>query len=252
MGLFVPEDKFYDESVRQTGFNRYKQLLSLHFLDWFKVGLLTTAGALPLIAGITYSILVSSVLLLIPLSLLGGMFFGPFLAGLYDAIARGLRDDPMPWWENYKKSWKQNCRGSLLPGALVGLFLGVYAFMFMLLWWAQTAIPVSVLSLFLISGLLFITINTLYWPLLVLFEQSNADRLRNMLLFSAKYLWKVLGVGLLQLGYWSLFVLLAPWTLLLIPVLGAWYIVFLSLHLIYVPLNEELQIEERLQSAANA
>lgn len=105
-----------------------------------------------------------------------------------------------------------------------------------------------------ISGkkkLLFLTLNTLYWPQLVLFEQSNIDRFRNILLFSAKYLWKVLGVGLLQLAYWGLFVLLAPWTLLLIPVMGAWYITFLSLHLLYVPLNEELQIEERFRSAGN-
>lgn len=41
MGMFVREDPGYDESVRQTGFNRYKQLLSIRFGQWWKVNLLT-------------------------------------------------------------------------------------------------------------------------------------------------------------------------------------------------------------------
>lgn len=52
MGLFIREDPGYDESVRQRGFNRYKQLLSIRFGQWWKVNLLTLAGCLPLAAGI--------------------------------------------------------------------------------------------------------------------------------------------------------------------------------------------------------
>ena len=246
MGLFIPEDRDYNEAVRQVGFNRYKQLLSAHFGDWFKTNLLTVLGALPLAAGIALSILSSSVLVLIPCALVGGMIFGPFLAGMYDAVLRGMRDDPHRWWENYRRSWKQNFRSSLLPGAILGLFLGMYTFMGMLLWWAETAPSTGTTVLYLVSGLVLILICTLYWPQLVLFEQRNVDRIRNMILFSAKYLWKVLGVSLLQMGYWGICVLFAPWTLLLIPLIGVWYIVFLSLHLIYEPLNTEFEIEERI------
>lgn len=226
MGLFIPEDRDYNEAVRQVGFNRYKQLLSAHFGDWFKTNLLTVLGALPLTAGIALSILSSSVLVLIPCALVGGMIFGPFLAGMYDAVLRGMRDDPHRWWENYRRSWKQNFKSSLLPGAILGLFLGMYTFMGMLLWWAETATSTGTVALYLVSGLVLILICTLYWPQLVLFEQRSVDRMRNMILFSAKYLWKVLGVSLLQMGYWGIYVLFAPWTLLLIPVIGVWYIVF--------------------------
>lgn len=249
MGLFIPEDKDYNEAVRQVGFNRYKQLLSAHFGDWFKVNLLTVLGALPLAAGITLSILSSSILVLIPCSLLGGMLFGPFLAGMYDAVLRGMRDDPHHWWENYRRSWKQNFKSSLLPGAILGLFLGMYAFMGMLLLWAETVPTVRTVAAYLLSGLLLIWICTLYWPQLVLFEQRNLDRIRNMVLFSAKYPWKVLKCSLLQLGYWGIYLLFAPWTLLLIPVLGIWYIAFLSMHLIYDQMNKELEIEERFSEA---
>ena len=119
MGMFVREDPNYDESVRQKGFNRYKQLLSIRFGQWWKVNLITLAGLVPLAGGIFYSIGVSSMLVLLPCSVVGGMIAGPFLAGLYDAILRGLRDDPTPWRDAYARSWRQNWKGSLLPGALM-------------------------------------------------------------------------------------------------------------------------------------
>ena len=104
MGMFYREDRPYDESVRQTGFRRYQQLLSIRFGRWWKTNLMTLAGFLPLAAGIIYAIGTSSVLVMLPCSILGGIIAGPFLAGLYDAILRGLRDDPQPWWDCYKRA----------------------------------------------------------------------------------------------------------------------------------------------------
>lgn len=129
MGLFVREDPGYQENIRQTGFNRYKQLLSIRFGQWWKAGMITLAGFVPLAAGIVCAIQMSSVLVLIPCSILGGMIAGPFLAGLYDAVLRGLRDDPLPWKDAWARAWKQNWRDSLLPGAVMGLMAGLYAFM---------------------------------------------------------------------------------------------------------------------------
>ena len=245
MGLFFAEDPHFDETERQTGFYRYRQLLSTRFGRWWKTNLLTLAGFAPLTAGISYAVLSSSVLVLIPCSLLGGMIAGPFLAGMYDAVLRGLRDDPKPWWDCYQQAWKQNWKGSLVPGALLGLAAGVYAFMAMLFWWADRAPSLGTVALYLFALLVVLVVNTLYWPQLVLFRQRAAVRLGNCLLFCAKYFWRVLGVGALQLGYLVVFVLFAPWTLLLLPVLGVWYILFLSQFLIYEQLDEALGIEER-------
>lgn len=244
MGLFFPEDASYDESVRMSGFNRYKQLLSLHAGQWVKVNLMTTVGILPLAAVIAFSVLSSSVLILIPGSILGGMLFGPFLAGLYDAILRGLRDDPNNWWSNYKKSWKQNIRCSLLPGAFWGLIWGMYVFMGFLFWWSQRFVGWETIVLYLFSAILMLTITNLFWPQLVLFEQPFMDRIRNIILFTSKYIWRMLGVALLELIYLLLYLLFAPWTLLLVPFIGFWFLVFLSQFLIYQPLNQELHIEE--------
>lgn len=249
MGLFVHEDAHYDPDVRQVGFNRYKQLLSLHASSWIKLNLLTVAGALPLAAGIGYAILSSSILVLIPLSILGGMIWGPFLAGLYDGILRGLRDAPESWWAAWRKSWRQNGRESLLPGAVLGLLVGMYAFMAALFWWSPAPQTPGTIALHLFSGALFLLLNTLCWPQLVLFRQTALNRMRNIILFTAKYFWRMAGVTLLQLVYILIYVLLAPWALLLVPFLGLWYITFLSQLLIYEQMNEELGIEEKFRAS---
>lgn len=243
MGMFVREDPNYDESVRQTGFNRYKQLLSLRFGSWWKVNLVTLAGCLPLAVGIGYSIGVSSTLVLLPCSILGGAIAGPFLSGMYDAVLRGLRDDPLSWKNAWVRAWKQNWRGSLVPGALLGLMSGLCAFMAMLFWWAQTPPSLGTVLLYLASLLLLLVVSTLYWPQLVLFEQSPIVRLRNCILFCIKYFWRVIGVGLLQLAYLAVLVLFAPWSLVLLPVLGIWYIVFLSQFLLYEQMDLAFHIE---------
>ena len=248
MGLFVREDPYYDPDVRQVGFNRYKQLLSRHAFSWIKLNLLTVVGALPLAAGIGYAVLSSSILLLIPLSILGGMIWGPFLAGLYDGILRGLRDAPESWWTAWRKSWRQNGRESLIPGAILGLLVGMYAFMAALFWWSSAPQTMGTIALTLFSGTLFLLLNTLYWPQLVLFRQTARNRMRNIILFTAKYVWRMAGVAVLQLLYAMIYVLLAPWTLLLVPVLGFWYIIFLSQFLIYDQLDQELGIEEKFQA----
>lgn len=247
MGLFVHEDPYVHSNVRQVGLNRYKQLLSWHAFSWMKLNLLTVLGALPLVAGIGYAILSSSILLLIPLSALGGMIWGPFLSGLYDGILRGLRDAPDSWWASWCKSWRKNTLESLFPGAVLGILIGTYAFMAALFWWSTTPQTPGTIALYLFSGGLCFLLNTLYWPQLVLFRQRFLPRMRNIILFTAKYFWRMVGVALLQLLYTLVYVLFAPWTLLLIPFLGLWYIIFLSQFLIYQQMDKELNIEERFR-----
>lgn len=242
MGLFTPDEL---ENIPLTGFGRYKQQLSDNFSRWFPVNLLTLAGAVPLAAGIFYAVASSSVLLLFPCSILGGATFGPFLAGLYDAILRGLRNDPRPWWDNYKRAWKQNWKSSLLPGAAFGLCIGLYAFMGMLFWWASTPPGFGTVAAYLLGLVLLLCVNSLFWPQLALFQQSNTIRMKNVLLFCVMYFWRVLGVGVLQLAYIAAFVLFAPWTLLLLPILGLWYITFLSQLILYGKLDEAFKITEQ-------
>lgn len=249
MALFFPDDPSYDESVRMRGFDRYRQLLSFYAGDFLKANLVLTAAALPLAAGIAVSVLSSSILVLIPASLIGGMIMGPFLAMMYDIIFRGFRDAPGRFGKSCARALRQNRKDALIPGALLGLLIGMYVFMAYIIWWTNTVTPSgSVIFCYVMSAWVLLIVLSLFWPQLVLFRQPLSDTCRNILLFTAKYLWRVAGGAFLQLFLYGVLILFAPWTLIVVPFLGFWYPIFADEFLFYEQLNEELQIEKKIMS----
>ena len=234
-----------DYSHRQTGFARYRQLMSFYAFHWLRINMITTLGVLPLAAGILFSILTSSLVLLAPLSFLGGMIWGPFLAGLVDGIMRGLRDAPNNWWKNYQKSWRQNWRSSLMPGGMLGLFIGLFAFMIFILYSAELPPTLSTLAMVAVGFSVVIWFNTLYWPQMVLFQQTAALRIRNLMLFTVKHSVRVFFAVLIQLVWILLVILFSPWALTVVPFLGFWFPIFLAQYHIYGDLNADLRIEEQ-------
>ena len=249
MALFFPDDPSYDESVRMKGFDRYRQLLSFYAFDFVKANLLLTVASLPLAAGILVSVMSSSILILIPASLAGGMIMGPFLAVLYDILFRGFRDAPGRFTKSAVRAFRQNWKDALLPGAILGFLIGMYAFMAYIIWWTDAPVPSgSIFFCYLMSAWILLIVTSLFWPQLVLFRQPLMDTCRNILLFTAKYLWRVAGGALLKLLLYGVLLLFAPWTLILVPFFGFWYPIFADEFFFYEKLNEELQIEDRINS----
>lgn len=246
MGLFVRDDD-YDESVRMTGFNRYKQLLSFYSGHWFILGLISFVSAIPLIIAIAYSILSSSLLLLLIFCPIGGAILGPFFAGLVDSIMRGLRDDTGMRWDNYKKALKQNFPASIFPGAFLGLIIGIFCFVVYLT--SSTAFITPTRGFYiiaLISLTILLTFENLFWPQFVLFNQSFKQTLINIILFTSKYLWKVLFIAFWELVYIGIITVFAPFSIAILPFIGIWYPVFLVSFSLYEKLDYELQIEEKI------
>ena len=128
MGLFFPSDDDKLPPGRRRGFARYTQLLGRDFKQLFLMDLLTLASFIPFGAGVGYAVLSESVLVLIPVCVVGGMIFGQGLAAMYDLILRRMRDVESDWWICFKRSLRQNWRADLWPGALEGLFLGFLIF----------------------------------------------------------------------------------------------------------------------------
>ncbi|KIR02210.1 hypothetical protein P261_01024 [Lachnospiraceae bacterium TWA4] len=246
MGLFFNYETSASIGKRATGFARYRELLERDFSKFLVINLLTLVGFLPFAFGVFSSIIFSSSLLLIPASIVGGIFVGPTLCGLYDAIFRSLRDAPNDWWSNYKKAWKQNFKSSIVPGIVLCLLIGLYIFMFMLFFWANTAPSIGTILVYILSICLFLMIITVFWPQLVLFSQTNKQRLINCLLFSVRYLWKMLLVTILQVFYWGLIVLFLPWSIVLLPLTGFWFILFLVNFILYSAFDESFKIEEQI------
>lgn len=86
-------------------------------------------GFLPGTALAVFGMMAGSALLTVVGGVVGGLVGGPFLSGMIDTVLRALRDEPGYWWNTYKRAWKQNWRQSLVPGALLGLFVGSWAWM---------------------------------------------------------------------------------------------------------------------------
>ncbi len=231
---------------RMTGSARFSELLERDFKRFFIVNLLTLLGFLPFAAGVLIAVLSSSILVLLPACVIGGAIAGPAISCMYDVIFRSLRDAPGRCMENYRRAWKQNWRQAVLPGILFCLMLGCYLFMLMMFWWAETAPSLGTIALYLFSLVIFTMFFTLYWPQLVLFEQSGIQRFKNCLLFIIRFFWKTLGCALIQIAYWAVIVLFLPWSVVLLPLTGLWFILFTANFLLYNTLNEIFGIEEQI------
>ncbi|MCR5640698.1 MAG: hypothetical protein K6G04_05010 [Lachnospiraceae bacterium] len=248
MGLLIRDDE-YDESRRMVGFRRYKQLLSFHTGHWVKLGMLTFLGGLPLMLGITYAILSSSSLVALVAGVLGGIILGPFVAAHIDSLYRAMRDDSGMRWAGYRKGFRQNWKDSLLPGGLLGLFISTSVWLLYMSIYTD-AFPLShgtLVLLFVALGV-FLIVSDLFWPQLVLFRQPLLQTIRNILLFTSKYLWMMGKICLLQILFLAFHLVFAPYTLVFLPFFSIWYFLFFSQFLLYDALNEELQIEEKYKT----
>lgn len=246
MGLFFPDEPNYFPNERPVGFKRYAQVLERDWKRFFLVDLLTLATLIPFAAGVFLSIATSSVLVLIPACISGGIIGGPGIACMIDCILRSLRDNRDDWWHNYKKAWKQNFRAAVLPGVLMCLFLGFLVFACALLWWSNLPVTAGTVAILLVSALIVTMLFSVWWPQVVLFNQRPGIQLKNCVLFIIQYFWRTLGVAALQLAWWAVMVLFMPWTAFVVPFLGVWYILYVSLFFLYDKLNYAFRIEEQI------
>ena len=164
MGIFFPDEPDYFPDQRPVGFKRYAQVLERDWKRFFLVDLLTLGSLIPFGLGMGYAVLSSSVLVLIPVCILGGLIAGPGLAGMYDMLLRGLRDNVDDWWFSYKKAMRQNWKASLVPGVVMCLFLGFLIFACAMLWWSTAPITFGTVAVLTASTLILTMVFSVWWP----------------------------------------------------------------------------------------
>ena len=246
MGIFFPDEPNYFPDQRPVGFKRYAQVLERDWKRFFLVDLLTLACLIPFAAAVVIAVLTSSLVVLIPGCIFGGVIAGPGLACMYDCILRSLRDNRDDWWYNYKKAFRQNLGASLLPGVVLCLFLGFVVFAGAMMWWSELPITAGTVAIMAFSLLIVTTVYSIWWPQIVLFSQTPKIQLKNCILFTLQNFWRTLGVATLQLIWWVIMGLFMPWTAFTVPFLGVWYILYVSQFFLYDRLNEAFRIEEQI------
>ena len=152
MGLFFPSDPVI-HGQRATGLPRYQELLERDWKSFLFADFVTLGLCIPYGLGVGYALLSSSLLVLIPVCVVGGLLVGPAISCLMDALFRSYRDAPRGWWENYCKGMKQNWKASLLPGVVFSLALGIELFFGMVLFSGERLPGIGTMAVFL-AGLL--------------------------------------------------------------------------------------------------
>lgn len=249
MAFLFRRNPYVGTGRRLTGFARYTEVLERNFKKYFLTNFMTILGFLPFWAGTIYAVLSSSLLVLVLSSILGGLFAGPALSCMYDAVFRSLRDVKPRFWSDYIHALKQNWRQSILPGILFCLLIGSYAFMAMLFWWSTSFPGWGTIAIYLFSILIVTMWFSIAWPQIVLFDQPLRQNARNCLLFILRYFPRIFGIALLQLLYWGIIILFLPWSVMLLPLIGFWFILYTANFLIYNTLNDTFQIEEQIADA---
>ena len=249
MGLFSYD--FYGggrgeepNAPRKKGLARLWEVLREDALHLIGAGFLAVFSVIPYAIGLMISIDSHA---LIPMAVtcpLGGMLAAPQLCGLSDTILRALRNDHSRWWDTYRRAWKQNVKGCLLPGALGGLLFGFQLLMFYQIDVAQ--VDLFLLASMILGAALSTAIASWLLPQLALMDLPLHRALFNAVLLCGGHPLKTLGITLLHLAYWGFIVLAFPDTLILFVLLNFWMTTFIVTFVQYEPLDNTFGIEESI------
>lgn len=231
-----------ENSMQSPG--RFLRVLRRRWKAFLAGNLVTVLSLVPFGLGVYFAIGTQNILILAVVCVLSGLLVGPMVSCMVDLIFRSLRGSMDDWSFCYRRALRQNARCSFVPGVIFCLIVGFTVYMGLLflsspsLFWMLGVLTVS----FLFSCAAFL----LYWPQLVLFDMDSTARIRNLEIFLLRYPWRVLGIGLINVLWWYAGLLLLPWSLFLLPILGLWFIWYVSFHMLYDPFNQEFELEKQI------
>lgn len=245
----LPEEE--DALARKVGLPRFFELLGRDLWSFYRASLLCVLGFLPGTVGVAFFLLAEAPLWCVVCGVAGGMLGAPFLCGLIDTVLRALRDEPGYWWHTYKRAWRQNWRQSLVPGAMLGLFLGGWLWMLRTQLAAGNAsIPMwvgTLVSIFVCTGVL-----AYLFAQVPLVDLPLTELLKNAGLMFLGFFPRTLAAALVLCVYWGLVLLYLPYTIPVLLVFGFWLPVVIVLMVLYPGLNKAFKLEETLHARRDA
>lgn len=232
---------------RKVGIARFFELLGRDLWPLYKSGFLCVLGFLPGTALAVFGMMAGSALLTVVGGVVGGLVGGPFLSGMIDTVLRALRDEPGYWWNTYKRVWKQNWRQSLVPGALLGLFVGSWAWMLR----AQAVSGNTSTALWVASFAgIFVCTGFFTWLLaqVPLVDLPLVQIAKNAGLMFFGFFPRTAAAALVLALYWGATLLYLPATILTILAFGFWLPVTIALMIVYPGLEKVFKLEETINA----
>ena len=247
MGLFhqnfdKPGPGVSPNAPRKKGAARYFEVLTRDFSTFWMAGLLAMISSLPFALGLWFAVMTHSLIPMLLAGILGGMLAAPQIVGLNDTVLRALRDEPGYWWNTYKRAWKQNWRQSLVPGALLGLFVGSWAWM--LRAQAESGNTSTALWVASFAGI-FVCTGFFTW---LLAHLPLAQIAKNAGLMFFGFFPRTAAAALVLALYWGATLLYLPATILTILAFGFWLPVTIALMIVYPGLEKVFKLEETINA----
>ena len=170
---------------------------------------------------------------------------------MMDTVLRALRDEPGYWWHTYKHAWKQNWKQSLVPGALLGLFVGSWAWMLRVQ--AESGNTDTKMWVASLVGI-FVCTGFFSWLLaqVPLVDLPLPQLAKNAGLMFFAFFPRTAAAALVLAAYWGLTLLYLPATILVIVVFGFWLPVTVAMMILYEGLNKVFKLEETLAARRDA
>lgn len=234
------------DEPRKKGAARWFEILGRDLGSFFKAGLLALLGFLPFMLLLSLAIASHAVIFVIAAGVVGGALAMPQIVGMADTLLRSLRDEPGFWWVTYRRAWKRNWKGCLVPGMVCGLVIAGQ--LFTLFHLRPDNDNLLMLVVMLILGMALSVGLTFYIvPQLALLDLPFLQLLKNSVLLFLGYLPRTAGAVAVQVVYWGAYLLFYPLTTLVLPFTNFWLPMSLSLLILYIPLDKSFHIEETIR-----
>ena len=233
------------------GLPRFFELLGRDLWPLYKSSFLCVLGFLPGTALAILGMMGRSALLTVLGGVLAGLVGGPFLSGMIDTVLRALRDEPGYWWHTYKRAWKQNWKQSLVPGALLGLFVGSWAWM--LRTQAESGNTSTAVWVASLVGI-FVCTGFFAWLLaqVPLVDLPLPQIAKNAGLMFFGFFPRTVAAALVLALYWGAILLYMPLTIIFVVVFGFWLPVTIAMMILYEGLDKVFKLEETLAARRDA
>lgn len=234
------------DTPRKTGLARIVEVISRDFFSFWKASLLLLLSCTPLALGVYLALLNSNAVLMLLTSALGGLIAGPQLCGIADTILRSLRDEAGFWWHTYAQAWKRNVRFCLLPGAVMGILVGMQFFVVSNL--SKLTVTAGLAVALILGILLSVSIFLLVWMQSAVMNLSFGNMIRNAVLLILISPLRAVGAVAVQILYWGAVWLWSPVSLVIFALTGAWLPFLLGIFLLYKPLEQNLELEKNISN----
>lgn len=241
---------------RKKGFARFLEIVGRDAGNLVKLNLLFFACCLPSLLLFLLSLLTfgqDGFLFWALLAWILSFAVGPAITAVYYLITKMLRDDPGFIWHDFKRIFKSNFKGTVLPGMFYTLILGSQALSFFYYYRIGSTGGLSfvVFAIYLFSVLLFAMAAPYFFLQKAYLDLKNGGVLKNSLLLALANAPRSLMGALLGSGLILAQMLFLPLTFITLVIFGFSLPMLLNMMWIWPPVDKVFSIEKTLRKREN-